>query len=49
MTNDKPHSEQEDYKDLLQEALQQKTASLPEGKQEQVLKRGKNELVLPMF
>ncbi len=25
MTNDKPHSEQDDYKELLQEALQQKT------------------------
>ncbi|BCD12685.1 hypothetical protein BC30075_3602 [Bacillus cereus] len=41
MTNDKPHSEQEDYKDLLQEALHQRPASLPDGKQEQVLKIGK--------
>ncbi|KOS26725.1 hypothetical protein ADK17_17285 [Bacillus anthracis] len=40
MTNDKPHSEQEDYKDLLQEALHQRPASLPDGKQEQVLKIG---------
>ncbi len=38
MTNDKPHSEQDDYKELLQEALQQRPASLPDGKQEQVLK-----------
>ena len=41
MTNDKPHSEQEDYQDLLQEALHQRPASLPDGKQEQVLKIGK--------
>ncbi|HEK9100490.1 anti-sigma factor [Bacillus pfraonensis] len=42
MTNDKPHFEKEGYKDLLQEALQQKPASLPDGKQEQVLKKGRN-------
>ncbi|HDR7658838.1 TPA: anti-sigma factor [Bacillus wiedmannii] len=41
MTNDKPHSEQDDYKELLQEALHQRPASLPDGKQEQVLKIGK--------
>ncbi|PER16451.1 sigma-m negative effector, partial [Bacillus cereus] len=41
MTNDKPHSEEEGYKELLQEALHQRPASLPGGKQEQVLKIGK--------
>lgn len=41
MTNDKPHAEQDDYKELLQEALHQRPASLPDGKQEQVLKIGK--------
>ncbi|MGG1152431.1 anti-sigma factor [Bacillus wiedmannii] len=41
MTNDKPHSEQDDYKELLQEALHQRPASLSDGKQEQVLKIGK--------
>jgi len=41
MTNDKPHSEEEGYKELLQEALHQRPASLPDGKQEQVLKIGK--------
>ncbi|QIW17921.1 anti-sigma factor [Bacillus thuringiensis] len=41
MTNDKPHSEQDDYKELLQEALHQRPASLSDGKQEQLLKIGK--------
>lgn len=48
MTNDKPHSEQDDYKELLQEALHQRPDSLPDGKQQQVLKIGKKELELRM-
>ena len=41
MTNDKPHSEQDDYKELLQEALHQRPDALSNGKQEQVMKIGK--------
>lgn len=41
MTNDKPHSEQDDYKELLQEALHQRPDTLSNGKQEQVMKIGK--------
>lgn len=49
MTNDKPHSEQDDYKELLQEALHQRPDALSNGKQEQVMKMGKKERVLRMF
>ncbi|MGG0291006.1 anti-sigma factor [Bacillus pacificus] len=41
MTNDKPHSEQDDYKELLQEALHQRPDALSNGTQEQVMKMGK--------
>ena len=44
MTNDKPHSEQDDYKELLQEALHQMD-TLSNGKQEQVMKIGKKERI----
>ena len=49
MTNDKPHSEQDDYKELLQEALHQRPDALSNGKQEQVMKIGKKSTYYECF
>ena len=49
MTNDKPHSEQDDYKELLQEALHQRPDALSNGKQEQVMKIGKKSAYYECF